>query len=207
MQKYTETAQLYLHEACDEYICYPPLVCGYPRCLHVHDHADDEIHMWRRPLQTVSKCLRCMKIWFPIKLYIRVNSCLVKFIKDNGAKTTTVTSSDCDVSNHWPHDCLFNTISNLTVDKTAKLQITGPVWGEPPTTNGFHSRWTSNVKVRYDFITIMENSNMHYFILSLQSFAKHFQRKQKSSFTAFDIKTIYVQWFDAPIQLTLKHLW
>ena len=57
------------------------------------------------------------------------------------------------MSSHWQRCCLFNCLFRCTLKKTStstlqtyNIQVTGPLWGNPPVTSGFPSQRASNVE-------------------------------------------------------------
>ena len=50
------------------------------------------------------------------------------------------------VSNHQPHDCLFNRLFRRRSKKTSKLRVTGLCEGNSPVTGGFPAQMASNAE-------------------------------------------------------------
>ena len=50
------------------------------------------------------------------------------------------------VSNHQPHDCLFNRLFRCRSEKTSKLRVTGLCAGNSPVTGEFLAQRTSNAE-------------------------------------------------------------
>ena len=50
------------------------------------------------------------------------------------------------VSNHQPHDCLFNRLFRCRSKKTSKLRVTGLFAGNSPVTGEFHAQMASNTE-------------------------------------------------------------
>ena len=60
------------------------------------------------------------------------------------------------VSNHQPHDCLFNRLFKCKWKKTPKLHVTGLCEGNSPVTDEFPTRRTSNLKkFPFDYVIMV----------------------------------------------------
>ena len=76
------------------------------------------------------------------------------------------------VSNHQPHDCLFNCLFRRRSKKTSKIRVTGLcVWGSPGT-GEFPAQMASNAEnVPFDDVMI---SLWHIYISKYMAISKHY---------------------------------
>ena len=106
--------------------------------------------LWCKIKQTVEQTVDCGWLETPYMLYTyTLYTCSAAYAihPQNYARHSWWRHNGCDgVSNHRPHDCLFNRLFRRRSKKTSQLRVTGLCVGNSPETDEFPAQMASNAE-------------------------------------------------------------
>ena len=103
-----------------------------PECKELTSMLDPLLYRWGVP-PVVIRCVHwTMQMWV-LQTWIKALGLYIVMGRDS-------------VSNHQPHDCLFNRFFRRRLKETSKLRVTGLCAGNSPGTGEFPAQMASNVE-------------------------------------------------------------